>query len=258
MFAKKEDIVFAIVIIAVVFFILAGFAILFLYSYFNSRANKEKEIQRAIYLSQEAERTLIAEELHDDIGGKLSALKLQNEMIRRVNTPDKIIHYVNENATSINKIVKDVRAIVRNQASQYIVDNGILNELHELKKQYSAAYDVQILLVFNFDKNEFKKDFEVNLFRILQEMIHNSVKHAMCSEVKIELKLMKEYLEVFYSDNGKGFEKPSDHKSEGMGLKNIDTRIKLFNGKCDFRSEPGKETSYTINFKLKNQGNKIS
>jgi signal transduction histidine kinase len=250
MFAKKEDIIFAIAIIAIIIFILAGFVVLFVYNYFKLRADKEKEIQRAIYEAQEEERTRIAEELHDDIGGKLSALKLQNELIRKERASENIINYVDENAKFINNIVTDIRAIVRNQASQYIIDNGILHELKQLKNQYAAAYGVQIILQINLEKIEFKKDFEVNLYRIFQELIHNSVKHAICTEIKIELMLIRQDLKIFYSDNGKGFKKPEYQFSEGMGLKNIDTRIKLFNGKCDFHSVPGKETSYTINFKL--------
>lgn len=255
MLTKKEDLIFAIAIIAVVVFILAGFVLLFVYNYFKSRANKEKEIQKAIYRAQEEERTEIAEELHNDILGNLTALKLQNELIRRERAPDKIIDYVNENAAFINSIAENVRSIVRDQASQYIVNNGIHHELEQLKNQYASVHGVKIYLQFNSDKVEFTKDFEINLFRILQELIHNSVKHAACTEIKIEMHSTPGELKVIYSDNGKGFQKPENNSMEGMGLRNIDTRIKLFDGKYDFISVPEKETSYTIHFKLKNRLN---
>jgi two-component system sensor histidine kinase NreB len=249
--APKEDLIFAVVIVAVTFFILSAFIFLVLHNYYKSKVQKEKEILHAVFQAQENERNRISEDLHDDIGSKLSALKIQNEVLRQGNDLTEFKNLADKNAGIIDLVVKNIRGIIRNQASKFIIDNGIVQELEQLRNQYMAANNIRITLNLHHGETRFKNDFEVNLFRILQELLHNSTKHAACSEIKINTGLHNDELHVFYSDNGRGFEM-NGNGSESMGMKNIKARIELFKGKSDFKSIPDVETSYSIKYKMKN------
>jgi signal transduction histidine kinase len=250
MSAPSKDLIFAIVIVAITFFLLSGFIFLVLHNYYKSKVQKEKEILHAVFRAQENERTRISEDLHDDIGSKLSALKIQNEVLRQNNNLTEFKNLADKNAGIIDLVVKNIRGIIRNQASKFIVDNGIIQELEQLRKQYMAANNLHITMNLQHGETRFKNDFEVNLFRILQELLHNSVNHAECTEIKINTGIHHDELHVFYSDNGKGFEMNANGK-ESMGMKNIKARIELYKGKTDFKSVPDVETFYSIKYKIK-------
>jgi signal transduction histidine kinase len=232
---QKEELVFSVIAIAVTLFILVGFVIFLVVLHFRSRIKKHIEILKAIYETQERERTRFGLELHDDIGAQLSLLKIQNEMLINQTDYSVVATYAAKNATTINKIVRDVRIIARNQASRFIKENGIEHELEVLRFKFTDDSSVKINSEINIGTKTLNKDFEVNLFRILQELVHNSIKHAFCTEINIKILLENNTLSVHYIDNGKGFD-PAQTLTKGLGLENIRTRVNLFNGVCNFIS----------------------
>ena len=94
---------------------------------------------------------------------------------------------------------------------------------------------------------DLNNNFGINLFRIIQELVNNSVKHSNCSEISISLSYASDILNLQYSDNGNGFDSKMV-REKGMGLSNIDARTKLFNGKYTLESVPGKATAYNFIF----------
>lgn len=243
----ENDLVFAVFISAITLFILAALIVLLVYNYFRVKTQKQKEILKAVFEAQETERNRISEDLHDDVGAKLSALKLQNELVIAEGLTEPGTVYANKNSALIDVIVKDIRRIVRNQASKYLIENGLTHELQALCNQYRAIQGFTIDLDVDEAELPLRPDFKVTLFRILQELLHNSVKHANASHIIIKLWRNQDRLEVFYSDNGKGFsgDRPD---AAGMGLKNIRTRTHLYNGAVSFNSIPKQESSYTFVF----------
>jgi signal transduction histidine kinase len=248
--STEKELVFAVFISAITFFLLASLIVLLVYNYFRVKSLKQKEILKAVFEAQEAERTRISEDLHDDVGGKLSALKLQNELVIAEGLTEPGMIYANKNARLIDVIVKDIRRIVRNQASKYLIENGLSHELLALSNQYRTLSGMEIDIHLEESQLHLKPDFMVTLFRMLQELLHNSVKHSEATHILIRITANLGRLEIYFSDNGKGFS-GDETETTGMGLKNIRTRTSLYNGSVSFRSIPGKETSYSFVFDLK-------
>ena len=251
MFNEEQTIVFGVFIAALTLFLLAGIVVFLVYNYFKVRMRKEKEILKAVFETQEHERNRIAEDLHDDIGGKLSALKLHNELLLSEALPQQSLEIVNKNARQIDVIVKDIRKIVRNQSSQYLLRNGLNGEVHTLFANYQNITQSQVeISIDGLPEENLLPDFQITLFRILQELLNNSMKHAAATLITLRISETKEFLEIFYSDNGNGF--PDDKfESIGMGQNNIRTRSKLFKGELKVVSIPKVETSFAIEFPWK-------
>jgi signal transduction histidine kinase len=246
----ENDLVFAVFISAITLFILAVLVVLLVYNYFRVKTQKQKDILKAVFEAQEAERNRISEDLHDDVGGKLSALKLQNELVLADGLSESSAAYARKNSGLIDVIVKDIRRIVRNQASKYLIENGLSHELHSLCNQYRVSHGFDISLETGETELSLKPDFKVTLFRIMQELLHNSAKHSGASEIVIRVTHENDRLEAYYSDNGIGFPEET-HDGSGMGLRNIRTRTNLYNGSVHFTSNPGKATAYTLTFSWK-------
>jgi signal transduction histidine kinase len=247
--AEQKEVIFAVFVASFIFFILAVLVILLLYNYFRVRIQREKEILKTVFQTQESEQNRISEDLHDDIGGKLSALKLQNELLYTEQINESTQELVFQNATLIDTIVKDIRNIVRNQSSKYLLQNGLRSELSSLFDQYKTLKGINGELKFLITELHLLPDFQITIFRVLQELLHNSVKHSKASIIKLSITNTTNKLEVNYSDNGKGFENLCPENA-GMGLKNIKTRVQLYHGQIQFTIVPYIATTFRIQFEL--------
>jgi len=250
MFNEEQTIVFGVFIAALTLLMMAGLVIFLVYNYFQVRMRKEKEILKAVFETQELERNRIAEDLHDDIGGKLSALKLHNELLLSESLPQPALSLVNKNAGQIDVIVKDIRKIVRNQSSQYLLRNGLNGEVHTLFSNYCNLTQSQLEISIEAVPENLLPEFQVALFRILQELLHNSMKHSAATVVNLRAVAATDYLEIYFADNGNGFPE-ANYESTGMGQNNIRTRAKLFKGELKVLSIPKVETSFTLQFPWK-------
>jgi signal transduction histidine kinase len=250
MFKEEQNIIFGVFVAAIMLLLMAGMVVFLVYNYFQVRMRKEKEILKAVFNTQESERNRIAEDLHDGIGGKISALKLHNELLMAQPISTDTQQLVRKNASQIDAIVKDIRKIVRNQSSQYLLQNGLANELHLLFSNFYNITGIQHEITIEELPENLSPGFQIALFRILQELLHNTMKHAEASQINLRMSAGVDYLEVFYSDNGIGFSSPGLQHS-GMGQKNIQTRVKIFNGQININSIPNVETSFTMQFPWK-------
>lgn len=250
MLDEEKNIIFGVFIAALILFLMAGLVVFLVYNYFQVRMKKEKDLLKAVFETQEAERNRIAEDLHDDIGGKLSALKLHNELLLAESLPHPAKELVFKSGGQIDLIVKDIRKIVRNQSSQYLLRNGLRGELLALFSNYRQLTQSQSDISIDELPENLHPDFQVAVFRIVQELLHNSMKHAIATNVSLRIATAPDFLEVFFADNGNGFAGVSGERP-GMGQSNIRTRAKLFNGTVQVISIPKIETSFTLHFPLK-------
>jgi signal transduction histidine kinase len=221
-----------------------------MFRYYKSMRDKQEELFKASLKAQEEERGRIAEDLHDDIGPRLSALKLSIDLMRNDFEKSERIQMIDETTEMLDFVIKDIRVIVRNLAAKYISEKGIYLQLIEFKKQIEKGGVFKIDMEIDCFKEYLDPDFAINLYRIIQELINNSVKHAKSNRIDIIAERTVSNLSIIYKDNGVGFEESKITK--GLGLSNILTRIKLYKGQCVVNSKPDKGTCYTINFDLKN------
>jgi two-component system, NarL family, sensor kinase len=251
MHTERDQLIFAIAAISLTFFILSVIIIFIIYRNFKALEAKNKQILHIVYETQEKERSRISVELHDDIGGKLSGLKLFNESLLLACTTNEQMEIANKNAGLINSIVKNVRSIVRNQGLIHLENNGFKYELDQLTAEYKDVYQINVNVQIESEIEILKRDFQINLYRMLQELLHNSLKHSKCSAIEIKIYSENKNLIVYFSDNGKGFTKNKSAIS-GIGLTNLETRMKLFNGDLKFVSNPFNETSFTMLYQIDN------
>lgn len=182
-------------------------------------------------LVQERERTRIAADIHDILIGKLTVLKIKNEIAYDQKETDELI--------------KDSIAVARrisHDLSLPMLQYTDLDQLiSELIKPWKMVFNIN-LKRDNRSTALFSDNVKIQLTRILQELIMNIVKHAEATTIDIHLRHTDKWLFLFIKDNGKGFD--IQENSKGLGLKNIEFRMEYIKGKYKQKSRKGRGTSY--------------
>jgi signal transduction histidine kinase len=229
--------------------ILVGGA-LFLYFY-NERKKHLEEKQRlnAVLESEERERTRIARELHDGLGQLLSTARLNAAALEgSVEPEDEAI--LKTTLQLIDQSVSEVRSISHNLMPRALSDKGLPEALEELVHQVNTGKALRIGFEQKGSKGTLGKAVEIALYRVIQEALHNMIRHSGATAIRLELDRQPSQLLIRISDNGKGFDKKVAETSEGMGWSNMAARLSFIHGKFDLDSAPGKGTAITIEVKL--------
>lgn len=203
-----------------------------------------------IVAAQEEERKRIAEDLHDDLGATLSALSLHVS-----NTPDeakgnsRMEYYYTHSLFLSNKAVNDIRAIAHNLLPKDFKSTGIFKVLAQRVNELNMAGKVNFTLVTDGDENKLNEIFAITIYRIINELLTNIIKHSMASEAVIQLLVEDANVQIMCEDDGIGFD--TDQRSKGMGLKNIAGRVEFLKG--DITVDSGTNgTTTIIHIPLKN------
>jgi signal transduction histidine kinase len=207
---------------------------------------KEQELKEmsALINGQNIERNRIAKDLHDGVAGDLAGIKL---LLAKENT-----YLKNENLQKIqenlSEVFQEIRKISHNLSINNIKEKTLKNLLSDLKENYQQrnefSFDVYIYPENAIDDlDEIKK---LNIYRILQELLHNVSKHAKATEVELSINRHHNDMNIIVADNGVGF----DIYKKGIGLKNIEERLKIISGEMNIQSEMNKGTSVIIDIKL--------
>ncbi len=210
------------------------------------KKRQTEQIRAAIH-AQEEERKRISRDLHDDIGTKLSALKLflsSLELKAHAIHQEEIVSLAQNSEQFIQEVVKDLRNLLINLSPTVLEDFGYTNAVEGLANKINETKLIHFdLNVFGF-KQRLQKDYELALYRITQELINNILKHADAKNISLQTGQRDDKIVLLIEDDGKGFD-VNLHK-DGYGLKNLETRTKLLNGKITIESIPGKGTTTLI------------
>ncbi len=248
--ARKNILIGAIMIVSTTLLLLIWLA----YNRYRikkeSEFEKEKNLHRslqykALIEGEEKERTRIARELHDSIGQILSAAKMNVSVIKPSGNDDEEVRV---NAMGlIDRAVTEVRTISHNLMPSALSELGLKPALKALVKAVNTASALQIKLEMD-DEPVMLKSAEVVVYRIIQEIIHNTIKHAKATELVIKFGSSGRNITLDTRDNGTGFDTGQIATSGGIGWKNIFLRTELLNGKIAVDSEQNKGTSIHIEF----------
>ncbi len=207
----------------------------------------QKELLENTVKTQESERERIAKELHDDVGSQLSVIHLNLHVLKEKVEKDQELHQVLDHIEqSLKKSTERTRTISHDLMPSILQKFGFLDAVNELVNSINLA---QVLDVDIENESSLKisdKFKLLHLYRIIQELLNNTLKYANASKVKIVFTEIGEQIEMIYTDNGVGFD-PSKH-SEGLGLGNVNTRIRLLDGTIDWSSEKGDGVKITSKF----------
>lgn len=213
------------------------------YSAFIQKILKEKSQQYQLELAhqkevtlqytsvQESERKRIAELLHDDIGNKLNILSLW------INNEDSLNNKRSREVIKqqIPALIEATRTISHSLYPVNLEKFGLILALEALISNVNESLPIQLIVNHDYQKRPIS--FEVQIYRIIQEFLSNVIKHAKASNMLIHIRDTETSLAVILSDNGVGFD--NSILKKGMGLKNIDSRIKSINAFSKWKSEKG-------------------
>lgn len=196
----------------------------------------------------EKERKRIASDLHDDVGPLLSAIKIQiNHIEGHSDEEQKLIV---KSSKYIDDIIQKMREISNDLLPNVLVRKGLSAAIEDFIGRMPAT---EMSVEFNCPNDiRVASNIEVNIYRLVQEIVHNTVKHAQASKLKIELIITEKHIRLASADNGKGFDyNEMIRKNGSLGLLNLQSRTEMMGGDFDFTSEKGKGTRYLFEIPLK-------
>ncbi|MFM9911594.1 MAG: two-component regulator propeller domain-containing protein [Chitinophagaceae bacterium] len=207
---------------------------------------RQQEQLRLVVATQEREKKSIASELHDDLGVRLSALKYFISALKKHLRPNDGagIETYNKTISIIDESVEDVRYLLINLSPKTLNDYGYLVAVEDLVNKLSKLHVINISLVQDGIDQRMPAEVEAGLYRITQELINNTLKHADASLVTLSIKKIDDMIILKYTDDGKGFDHSLNGK--GYGMENIHTRVALLNGKIEWETGKGKQTKVLI------------
>lgn len=209
---------------------------------------KQKEIMDAVLTAQEYERSEIGKELHDNVNQILGATKLYIEMAKAGD--DKREIYLNQASGHLLNVIEEIRKISKILIPQSMGLIGVGESIKILIADLSKVQPIKIKFKEEgIEINDPDEKIQLNIFRIVQEQINNVIKHSAATQAIIRLKAGKNKIELTISDNGKGCDTAA--KKEGVGVRNIQSRVELLGGKMVIVSKPGKGYGLKVEFPLK-------
>ncbi len=217
------------------------------------RKETEKEILSTVIRTEERERARFAKDMHDSVGPLLSTIKLYvNELNSSSIQLDERNEYVGEVNSIIDESIRTIREISNNLMPMTISKYGLVNALDTFFEKVNKTNKINIRFdKINFD-NRLDENMELILFRVITELVNNTLKHANAKNINVVLEESNDKVIMYFDDDGIGFDIDQimilEHK--GMGLRNIISRIKSINGAYKFESAIGKGFKIDISIEL--------
>ncbi len=214
------------------------------------RKETEKELLYTVIKTEEKERQRFAQDLHDELGPFLSGLKLYlNEIQENIDHSEKrevLIDYLSQ---MIDESVDKVRALASNLAPQNMIDIGLTASVSKTIAKLNLTSRINISLETEGTDTGLAHAFIITLYRIILELINNTLKHAQSKQIIIKLLYGRKHVQLLYADDGKGFDFDKQLKlGKGIGLRSIINRIELYEGKYAFTSHKNKGFELSVDF----------
>ncbi len=199
---------------------------------------------------QEIERKRLSREIHDGIGPLLSTLKMNLATIEDdlVKDDKTLIKKLMNSYELIDEISDDLRAISHNLLPKVLHDFGLLEALETLGDKISTTKNISVSFLHTGIGTRLDHMMELGLYRICQELINNTLKHGKAKKITLQLIRVSDMLRVIYEDDGLGFS--MDKIKQGLGIMNIENRVRAFGGELNLDSVPGKGMTATIEIPL--------
>ena len=215
----------------------------------EEKVRQQKIITEVTLLAQEREKEELGRELHDNISQVLATVKIYLSLIKSHKSPepeallDKSFEYV-------DYALEELRKLAHSLVAPSLKDSNLVKLLQELVKDINSFNRMQINLTIGdeISKIELDKDTELMIYRVLQEQMNNIIKYSRATLVSITLQSGKRSLHLTINDNGVGFDPMQ--KSEGIGLKNIKSRVDHHGGTMKLTSAPGMGCTLEIDVNL--------
>ena len=213
----------------------------------------QQELLHSNILTQEAERKRIARDLHDEIGSKLNVIFLNIHRIKEFSGSEEDLGTItDEIELVINKTIDSTRLISHELLPPTLEEFGLVEAIKELQYGYSQVDNLQVRFIAMENENNIEnKLIELNLFRVIQELIKNSISHGEATQIDIKLWAETELIKLTYEDNGMGFDSNQLNTKKGLGMKNIESRLQMVNANYQFNSSHGNGVKVLVELERK-------
>ena len=201
----------------------------------TERKHLEKYVLSRVIETEEKDRKQFAADLHDDLGPILSSIKLHLGLLEHPKSPEKFAETLAICNNQLAETIAKMRIIANNLMPRLIDNFGIEAALNSFIQtmQHEGVFGIEF--VSNLDGRRFPRQIELHFYRIICELINNTVKHAGASKSFVKLKYSRSGLTLDYTDNGKGYNVDDiGKKPGGMGIGNILHRVSLIDAKIRF------------------------
>ena len=205
----------------------------------HQRTLLNKRILTAVLRTEEKARSRFSKELHDGLGPLLSSAKMSLTALSRDEHNAEQREIIDNTTYVIEEAIRSLREISNNLSPHVLNDFGLARGVQNFIDKSVAMHDVKIRFTTNLRSERYDTDVEVILYRVICELINNSLKHSGCTAINLSLSQNGSELTLDYSDNGRGFN-PQAMMDCGMGLSNISSRINSLGGSCSITSSKGK------------------
>jgi two-component system NarL family sensor kinase len=238
-----------------------GLLIISLLSYRNYRNRQKLQQQRiseletekqllatqSLLKGQEDERSRLAKDLHDGLGGLLSGVKLQlGAMKGNLILSEEHGHAFNNALNKLDDSISEMRRVAHNMMPEALINLGLEQALNDYCDGLSASQPFTINCEFYGLEQRMEPSIEIVVYRIVQELLNNAVKHANATIILAQVIRRENNLAITIEDNGKGFDTAQLDKMRTAGLRNIYSRVNYLHGQIDIQSVPDKGTSVHI------------
>jgi signal transduction histidine kinase len=213
---------------------------------------KQLVASEAILKGQEEERTRLARDLHDGLGGMLSGIKFSFSRVKEnlIMTPENQGAF-DRSLEMLGSSILELRQIAHNMMPESLLKFGLDTALSDFCTEFNKSGTIRVTYQsFGLDSLAAGQTTLITIYRIVQELLNNVRKHASATEAIVQLVLSEKTLTVTVEDNGKGFDTGTLDRVNGIGWKNIISRVEYLNGTWDMQSEPGKGTAVNIEIKM--------
>ncbi len=212
---------------------------------------QEKQLSAAdaMLRGQEEERSRLAKDLHDGLGGRLSGIKQNlNAMKGNQVITEESAFVLNKIISQLDGSIDELRNISRNMMPEALIRFGLKDALHDYCATLNESNRINITYqAFGLD-DRLPQQAEIIVFRIVQELLNNIMKHADAKNVIVQLVKDETRLHITVEDDGKGFDTNNLKNVQGVGWLSIRSRVDYFNGTIDINSAAQKGTSVNIEF----------
>ena len=217
----------------------------------TERKVAEREVLNAVIDAEERERQRFSKDLHDSIGPLLSALNLYITALSKDGSKERHEQAYALAKETLNETIKSIREVSNNLSPQSLTDFGFQVALRSFIQRLRMDDSLNINLNLELGSNRYSIPIEVGLYRVVTELINNTLKHAHATEIVVKILELNGNIKLDYSDNGVGFSLTDVSRKGGHGLSNISSRIRSINGLVRLWSREGKGMRVTLEVPIK-------
>ncbi|TMM58411.1 sensor histidine kinase [Maribacter algarum] len=215
------------------------------------KQEQQNKIFSAMIEGQEKERKRLAIDLHDGLGGRLSGISMNLSKLDKDEPKQYPKKQLQKVMKDLNDSLTELRSIARNMMPETLVKFGLQAALKDYCSSMTGSETKVTLQFYGTDKG-ININQQVTMYRVIQELINNAIKHAKATEVLVQFMREDNQVDITVEDNGVGFDKSKSlkQKDSGMGLSNLQTRVAYLKGNIDFESEENEGTTVNVHINI--------